>query len=107
MPDIINAVVQSVGNYRNHKTELLNDTPIYLKSYIQQYFIKADAHFERLMDICINIPSHITVDMIDTNFITLNHSEVKYNLSLTHDLTDIQMHESEFVLELLKRIRSV
>jgi len=105
MTDILTTVVNSVGNYRNHKTETLKDTPVYLKSYVEQYFEKADKHFERLMDICINVPECFTIASIDITNVVLKNNEVSYSLQLTPELTDIQISESEFVIQLFKRIR--
>ena len=99
--------MNSVGNYRNHKTSVLTDAPWYLQSYIEQYFNKADLHFERLMDICINIPEQINIVLVDSTNIILSHAEIDYSLQLTPELTNTQILESEFVLALFKRIRLI
>lgn len=101
---IIDSVISAVGNYRNHKMVTLNNTPTYLIPYVSQYFDKADKHFERLMDICINIPEQYKSDVTD-GIIKLTNDKVEYNLELGFELSDISMRESEFVLELFKRIR--
>ena len=101
---ILDTVISAVGTYRNHKVLTLNDTPEYLKPYVSQYFDKADKHFERLMDICINIPEAFTSEVIDGSII-INQDKVEYILELGIELSDKAMTESEFVLELFKRTR--
>lgn len=107
MTDILNAVVNSVGNYRNHKTEVLNKTPLYLKQYVNQYFSKADSHFERLMDICINIPETVSVIASDSGQYLINYHGIEYALSMQLELTDNDFQESEYLFEVFKRIRLV
>ena len=57
------------------------------------------------MDICINVPECFTIESIDITNVVLNNNEVRYSLQLTPELTDIQISESEFVIQLFKRIR--
>lgn len=101
---IIDSVINAVGTYRNHKALTLNDTPGYLKPYVSQYFDKADKHFERMMDICINVPVTFTAEVYDDS-IKITQDKVEYILTLSTELSDKEMAESEFVLELFKRTR--
>ena len=105
--DLIEAVKVSVGSYRNYKTDTLRNTPPHLKSFVEQYFINADKHFERVMDIVIQVPSSFTAEVTDTNAIKLVHNDVFYFLNLRVDLDSKSIAESEFVLSLVKRIRLV
>jgi hypothetical protein len=103
--DLIEAVKVSVGSYRNYKTDTMRNTPHHLKSFVEQYFIDADKHFERLLDIVIKVPSSFTGEVTDFNSIKLTHNDVSYFLNLRIDLDSKSIAESEFVLSLVKRTR--
>jgi hypothetical protein len=103
--DLIEAVTVSVGNYRNYKSETLRNTPHHLKTFVEQYFVDADKHFERLMDVVIQIPKSFTAEVTDYSSIKLVHNDVSYFLNLRVDLDSKSIAESEFVLSLVKRTR--
>jgi len=58
---VLDTVVNAIGEYRNNKVTTLQAIPTHLKLYVNKYYEKSDRHFERLMDICINIPSNFTI----------------------------------------------
>ena len=97
-------VSSAVGSYRNHKVHTLQNTPQYLKPYVEQYFNKADKHFERLMDIVVNIPNTFNIEHDDTT-IVVTQDKLSFVLRLSPELTDADMMESEFLLSLVKRTR--
>jgi len=103
--DLIEAVKVSVSSYRNYKADTLRNTPHHLKSFVEQYFNDADKHFERVLDVAIQIPNSFTAEVTDFNSIKLVHNDVHYFLNLRVDLDSKSIAESEFVLSLVKRTR--
>ena len=101
---MIDTVVKAVGDYRNNKVLTLQTIPSHLKPYVNQYYEKSDRHFERLMDICINIPENFTTEIVD-NTINIKHDKVTYTLKFGSELTDNDFEESEFVLKLFNKTR--
>ena len=101
---IIDSVINAVGSYRNTKVLTLQSIPEHLKPYVLQYYDKADKHFERLMDICINIPEQFVTELVDGS-INIKQDKLTYTLTLSSELSEKDFKESEFVLELIKRTR--
>lgn len=103
--NVMEAVRCSVKNYRQYKSDVLMKTPFNLKPYIELYFKDADKHYERVMDIVVNLPSSFDATVLTSSTIQLTHNSMIFHLDLNWAIPKKSIDESEFLLSLVNRLR--
>ena len=102
----IELVKELVVNYRTKKKNTIDSIPEFLQPYVKEYYKKADEHFNRALDIAINIPVSFDKEF-NGSVLKLTNQGITYTLNLSDNVSDSEIKESEMILTLVKHFRKV